>query len=212
MLRMCRHNKKRKTQKDKLNSEDDISTVLEEDEELGDSDALDNGIDTLINDVDALLESRERSGRGLQNNEIMNLGAQARSGDRVFGSLKKMDAPKELYDATALLLQSSLLDEDTAMLLARDIMELSGNGESSTLTDSVGAITKNADTEGATQEVSEIDVGVPETLLGTSHEANEVAEADETSAFLATSTVNEEMLKPSIFTMHSISASEEKDD
>jgi hypothetical protein len=51
---------------------------------------------------------------------------------RVLASLKSLNAPSELREATALLLQSSLLDSVTAGLLNSKIMEQPVNAESST--------------------------------------------------------------------------------
>lgn len=51
---------------------------------------------------------------------------------RVMASLKSLNAPSELREATALLLQSSLLDSVTAGLLNSKIMEQTVNAESST--------------------------------------------------------------------------------
>ena len=51
---------------------------------------------------------------------------------RVMASLKSLNAPSELREATALLLQSSLLDSVTASLLNSKIMEQPVNAESST--------------------------------------------------------------------------------
>jgi len=51
---------------------------------------------------------------------------------RVMASLKSLNAPSELREATALLLQSSLLDSVTASLLNSKIMEQTVNAESST--------------------------------------------------------------------------------
>jgi hypothetical protein len=206
-----------------MNGDDDVSTVLEEDEELGDGDASDNGIDTLIDDVDALLEKRDRRGRKLSELHSDTVSSrekkQIQKGDRVLGSLKKMDAPKELYDATALLLQSSLLDENTAMLLTRDIMELSANDEPPSTS---GPLQDEAmDAAVATDaEANVIKNGGPldeeETNIHTNtleaYCTNEDSEnPTETSALLSTSIENEDMLKPSIFTMHSFAATNEEE-
>jgi hypothetical protein len=51
---------------------------------------------------------------------------------RVLASLKSLNAPSELREATALLLQSSLLDSVTASLLNSKIMDQPVNAESST--------------------------------------------------------------------------------
>lgn len=134
----------------------------------------------------------------------------------MFGTLKKMDAPKELYDATALLLQSSLLDEDTAMLLTKDIMELSANDEPSTTIDQADESSPD-DTLCASVKLSSSNDSRKEDesnqgtdLSETSVNIHQEEISNETSALLATSTENEEMLKPSIFTMHSVTPNEEE--
>lgn len=134
----------------------------------------------------------------------------------MFGTLKKMDAPKELYDATALLLQSSLLDEDTAMLLTKDIMELSANDEPSTTIDQAdesspddtlcASVIHSSSNDSRKEDESNQGTDLSETSVNIHQE--EIS--NETSALLATSTENEEMLKPSIFTMHSVTPNEEE--
>ena len=217
---MHRHNKnKRKSKKDKLN-DDDVSTVLEEDEEAGDGDSTDNGIDTLLENVEGLIESRDSA--MLANStaaERKHAKATPRSGERVFGSLKKMDAPKELCDATALLLQSSLLDEDTAMLLTRDIMELSANDDA----DATGSKQSssivpdealNTPISGDQHDDSNIDsTREDDTMQEDSNqdETDEELGPNETSALLIKkSTENEEMLKPSIWNIQTSSTTSEK--
>lgn len=135
----------------------------------------------------------------------------------MFGTLKKMDAPKELYDATALLLQSSLLDEDTAMLLTKDIMELSANDEPSTTIDQAdksspdktlcASVIHSSSNDSRKEDESNQGTDLSEETSVNIHE-EEIS--NETSALLATSTENEEMLKPSIFTMHSVTPNEEE--
>lgn len=219
-----RHNKRKKAKKDKLNGDDDVSTVLEEDEELGDGDASDNGIDTLIDDVDALLENRDRRGRKLPRLRPDTISSRettpSRRRGQVLGSLRKMDAPKELYDATALLLQSSLLDEDTAILLTQDIMELSANDKRPNTNVTMPSETTDT-TEAANADANAVKNISPlneeEKKLHTSNDleapcTNEDGEHfTETSALISASIENEDMLKPSIFTMHSFSATEEKE-
>ena len=134
----------------------------------------------------------------------------------MFGTLKKMDAPKELYDATALLLQSSLLDEDTAMLLTKDIMELSANDEPSTTIDQAdesspdetlcASVIHSSSNDSRKEDESNQGTDLSETSVN----IHEEEISNETSALLATSTENEEMLKPSIFTMHSVTPNEEE--
>lgn len=217
---LSRHNKnKRKRKKDKV-SDDDVSTVLEEDEEeeAGDGDSTDNGIDTLLDNVEGLLESRDRAMPANSTTAAVTTGCKQakvapRSGEQVFGALKKMDAPKELYDATALLLQSSLLDDDTAMLLTRDIMELSVNDDAdATANKNSGFIipdaVQNATIPNEQHDVSNISSTREETKSEDVHqdETNDETKPSETTALLKNvSTENEEMLKPSIWNMQTSS-------
>ena len=175
--------------------------MLEEDDEIGDGESIDNGIDTLIQDLEGAVESRDRDGR-FSSNEVNTIQERTPrvSNNRVFGSLKTMDAPKELYDATALLLQSSLLDEDTAMLLTKDIMDLSGNGEPD-----IHAINNMPNHEALNATTVDKNITFDnDSIVETTHNT-------EASALLATSAENEGMLKPSIFTMHSSTVTEVKD-
>eukprot|EP00804_Cyclotella_cryptica_P029207 CCRYP_011648-RA/>CCRYP_011648-RA protein AED:0.06 eAED:0.06 QI:253/1/1/1/0.75/0.6/5/458/777 len=215
---ILRHNKTKRKRKDKFSSEDSISTVLEEDEELGDSESLDNGLDSLLEDVEGLLESRERDERVTSSRHQHSPGSSSvaagslpPSGSGIFRSLKEMNAPKELCDATALLLQSSLLDETTARLLTRDIMDLSAYDEHICSNDNnhdseaniLDQSTKETPSDNTHEESVEWN-----TQLDDSHGEASSGHGDgapnETSALLSTSIQNEEMLKPSIFTMHSL--------
>ena len=220
---LYRHNKNKRKKTNKLSSEDDISTVLEEDEELGDGESSDNGLDSLLQDVEGLLESREKSGntstKQQRKSSLSRRAAPSSSG--IFGSLREMNAPKELYDATALLLQSSLLDEATARLLAKDIMELSAADEHSDPGSSNGGEVPNEaldqsvnDEEGVAEVANDQSNNVSdgsceneqEDPKQTDHDEERSLQTeervpDETSALLQTTIQNEEMLKPSIFTM-----------
>lgn len=198
--------------KDKLSSDDDVSTVLEGDEELGDGESSDNGIDTLLDDVEGLIERRDRakSGSSTAYHRDAVIDQEKTPANRVLGSLKNMDAPRELCDATALLLQSTLLDEDTAMLLTRDIMNLSVNDDepsaSGTVeTDHLLPESNYYDEEGATQDH---DINMNEEIVDEAA-PNESLDMPRDGTIMTTE--NEEMLKPSIFTMHSFTATEPKE-
>jgi hypothetical protein len=198
--------------KDKLSSDDDVSTVLEGDEELGDGESSDNGIDTLLDDVEGLIERRDRakSGSSTAYHRDAVIDQEKTPANRVLGSLKNMDAPRELCDATALLLQSTLLDEDTAMLLTRDIMNLSVNDDepsaSGTVeTDHLLPESNYCDEEGATQDD---DINMNEEIVDEAA-PNESLDMPRDGTIMTTE--NEKMLKPSIFTMHSFTATEPKE-
>jgi hypothetical protein len=198
--------------KDKLSSDDDVSTVLEGDEELGDGESSDNGIDTLLDDVEGLIERRDRakSGSSTAYHRDAVIDQEKTPANRVLGSLKNMDAPRELCDATALLLQSTLLDEDTAMLLTRDIMNLSVNDDepcaSGTVeTDHLLPESNYCDEEGATQDHY---INMNESEIVDKAAPNESLDMPRDGTIMTTE--NEEMLKPSIFTMHSFTATEPK--
>ncbi len=143
---------------------------------------------------------------------------------KVLRSLKAMNAPSELRQATALLLQSSLLDEVTANLLTRDILDQHTEGAFPDAIDD----DKEGDGEGEEEEEEEgknegqIDpVGLAsldqsQSLTESAITANNDAEVippesenattfSEVSYLFAPPNVIDEMLRPSIFTMHSMS-------
>jgi hypothetical protein len=216
-----RHNKrKHKLAKERKGSEhksdDSISTVLEEDEEeLERTDSNDDGLQSLLENF------LENSGERNTNSPIAGRSVNRRSSDysegpnrvtprsrqnNILESLGASNAPMELRQATALLLQSSLLDEITARLLTSDILnqplecgetidETIGKGEErQTIETSVGFEDPNNlsasgnDHRGSCEDVSSL--GLPETQSTTS--LRPVMSADE-------------ILRPSIFTMHSMS-------
>ena len=135
-----------------------------------------------------------------------------------------MNAPTELREATALLLQSSLLDEDTARLLTSDILDqpMSMEGASLDKNDDAGEEDHNdEDTQsndeskqppenaddceedtGAESPTKGNDAspssGVANTIIG----EEETQEPSESTSLLTASSRNDEMLRPSIFTMH----------
>jgi hypothetical protein len=143
---------------------------------------------------------------------------------KVLASLKAMNAPSELRQATALLLQSSLLDEVTASLLTRDILDQPMEGGSPDAVDDDGGGGEEQEEEkqqeeGHTQS-SQIDPIKHESLdqLQILNESAIVANNDavppgnddtttlsEVPYLFAPPSVTDEMLRPSIFTMHSMS-------
>lgn len=199
-----RHNKRKTTTKIKSGSEpksdDSISTVLEEDEEdLERAESL----------LEHFLESKESSSNRTEQSENGLVGGNSRGIVRVpprahrnsiLESLNASNAPVELRQATALLLQSSLLDERTARLLTSDIMNqpVEGVGVPDGTGDE-GEGHENIDTLGLqeSEQSSENDGRGEETpdtnTLGLSH-----------SSSLLPATSADEILRPSIFTMNPI--------
>jgi len=138
--------------------------------------------------------------------------------------LLAMDAPKELRQATALLLQSTLLDESTARLLTSDILEQpieeeggplpSGednnddgdktpdNGESIPTQGNDDNDENNTDAPKSPLLVS-IPSSPPPPLPTTERHP---ATSDSAPLLSPTPTENDDMLKPSIFTMHSMNS------
>lgn len=262
----------------KLKSDDSISTVLEEDEELGASDStgalqslLDNVEDLIENGVDKSMvvsEERESSGsseestglnpaatsRTYQSTEAMeplidtvDALDQAEEGKlqhspirvsrirptpttrgeddivnpRTRKSLQEqllaLNAPSELRQATALLLQSTLLDELTARLLTSDILEQPIEEEG------VSPEDDGDDTPGNEESVptrgdddnDENNTDAPESPLLVAIPTSPPPPPPITEQYPATTdtapllsptpTENDDMLQPSIFTMHSAS-------
>ena len=160
----------------KPTSDDSISTVLEEDEEMGmDHTDSTGGLQSLLDNVEDLLENGRSDAavdtggateaetamnttaeeqktdcatfNACEQNEISDCSAveegeaestaissaskdtgtsaviTPRTRNSIQQQLAAMNAPSELREATALLLQSTLLDEDTARLLTRDILD-----------------------------------------------------------------------------------------
>ena len=210
-------------------SDDSISTVLEEDEEeeeLERTDSNDDGLQSLLDNYlgnssehDSSTSSAIMAGRGanyLTSSDTSSGGLPNRILPRsqyhcskILASLDASNAPVELRQATALLLQSSLLDESTAKLLTSDILNqpLEGGGETLGETNVIGEEHQNVETtfgfedttnsssvheQGGYSEEASCSLGLPDDASTT------------TTALLrpATSVVD---LRPSIFTMHSMS-------
>lgn len=209
-------------------SDDSISTVLEEDEEeeeLERTDSNDDGLQSLLDNYlgnssehDSSTSSAIMAGRGanyLTSSDTSSGGPNRilpRSQyhcSKILASLDASNAPVELRQATALLLQSSLLDESTAKLLTSDILNqpLEGGGETLGETNVIGEEHQNIETtlgfedttnsssvheQGGYSEEASCSLGLPDDASTT------------TTALLrpATSVVD---LRPSIFTMHSMS-------
>jgi len=222
--------RKKRIAKEKLglkHSDDSISTVLEEDEELGRTDSND-GLQSLLENVEDLLESgggddisSSSTTSGKRKNDSPPMSAPPRTYEKgIEQSLRDRNAPRELRQATALLLAGNLLDETTARLLTSDILDLPLEVGQSTAGDN------NAD-EG--EERVEEDVGKekskqsPEDTdereervasVGSLEGGEGVASSDagaptadtqpsESTSLLPASKIDE-MLRPSIFTMHSM--------
>ena len=135
---------------------------------------------------------------------------------KVLTSLKAMNAPSELCQATALLLHSCLLDEVTANLLTRDILDQPMEGAS------LNADSEEGGGRGDGQEQIQIDPVGPEsidqsqsltesgTISNNDAEITPPGNEDTTSSsevpyLFSPPSVIGEMLRPSIFTMHSMS-------
>jgi hypothetical protein len=208
-----------------IKSDDSISTVLEDDEEMGDS--------TDESRLQSLLEKYEspnsrdtkikRSGKkGHITGSVKDVGhatpPQTFIPSKVLTSLRAMNAPSELRQGTLLLLQSSLLDEVTANLLMRDILDQPLEGASP------NAIDDGENGEGGEEGKNEgrIDSGglasldqsqsLTESALTANNDpvaiplGNEnVTNFSEVPYLFAPPNVIDEMLRPSIFTMHSMS-------
>lgn len=231
--------------------------MLEEDEELGRTDSTDDGLQSLLDNVEDFLESnsggdptksssvakddgqREEIESAAPGNDksINNFTPRSKNRKSIQESLEAMDAPTELRQATALLLQSTLLDEDTAWLLTSDILDLpieDAGGDGSLDNENIneggggeGHIDDEqieGDGEESKQTLEEDDVAgedqnVTETLTAgnndaltssaaadtTTAEGENTQEPSESTSLLASSSKEiDDMLRPSIFTMHSM--------
>ncbi len=214
-----RHNKrKQKLAKEGKGSEhesvDSIATVLEEDEEeLKRTDSNDDGLQSLLENflggernTSSPFAGRSVNRLARDNSEGPKRVTPRSQRNNILESLDASNAPVELRQATALLLQSSLLDEITARLLTSDILnqplecgetieETNGKGEEhQTVEASLGFEDPNHssasadDHRGSCEDTSSL--GLPETHSTTS---------------LRPATSADEILRPSIFTMHSMS-------
>lgn len=227
---ILRHKEKKKgvAKKDKSGrkpSDDSISTVLEEDEELGRTDSSDEGLHSLIDNVEDLLEEsgaddsiKSTAGAGQRGNDSSpgkrNLQPSRTYKKSIQESLEAMNAPTELRQATALLLQSSLLDENTARLLTSDILDQpfeknddKGEGQCDEGSPAPGETKQSAEdscVEGSTVDGMEGD-GAPASTADNETILQEETGLSESTSLLMASSTNDEMLRPSIFTMHSTS-------
>lgn len=196
-----RHNKrKHKTTKERKGlerkSDDSISTVLEEDEEdeLERSDSNnDDGLQSLLENFfenssehDSSSATAQRGVNRLPRDVSLGPKRATPRTDRntILESLDATNAPVELRHATALLLQSFLLDESTARLLTSDILnqplEVNERGEEP-------------------QKV-ETTLGVDDpTILAVNDNRGSFEDGSNTTT----------ALRPSIFTMHSMPPSDQ---
>ena len=204
-----RHKEKRKKAlKEKAGtkpkSDDSISTVLEEDEELGGSTGLnEDGLQSLLDNVEDLLDDdaedaaaqRERAST-VRNNDKDIGTVMPRS---VQKQLEELNAPRELQQATALLLQSTLLDEDTARMLTNDILDQPAESDNAEVKEEGHGIDDciRRDEESAENHAITVENDT------TTAEGEEELQPSESTSLLSVSTENDDMLRPSIFTMHS---------
>jgi len=189
-------------------SDDSISTVLEEDEELGQSDST-HGLQSLLDNVEVFLESDAASSVGEGENKesdpspCKNVSAPVTHKRNIHESLRDKNAPRELRQATALLLAGTLLDENTARLLTSDILDLPLEA---------GSLNVGSEREGRT-DMNREGLKQASKVIGESGEAHgaespkEEASKDdalssEPTLLLPVSKIDK-MLRPSIFTMHS---------
>mmetsp|Transcript_18137 Transcript_18137/g.39204 ORF Transcript_18137/g.39204 Transcript_18137/m.39204 type:complete len:541 (-) Transcript_18137:332-1954(-) len=237
--------KKRKTNENadlKPNSDDSISTVLEEDEELGHTDSSnEDGLQSLLDNVGDLLDSSDdaistTAGVGQKENDSATVGKDKKNNDAVTPrtrtyrksiqeSLEAMNAPTELRQATALLLQSSLLDEVTARLLTSDILdqpmedgyldENDDEGEEGRIDEDIDEESQGYDESKQSpddvDDCEEANAAEPPTAGNDAATSSDVAnttigkgemQEPSESALLLAASKNDEMLRPSIFTMH----------
>ena len=128
-----------------------------------------------------------------------------------------MDAPKELRQATALLLQSTLLDESTARLLTSDILEQPIEEEGVSPKEDNDEGDDNKPDNGESVPTSRADENNTEAPLLVSIPSSppppppitteQYPVTNDTAPLLSpTPTENDDMLQPSIFTMHSMNS------
>ena len=200
--------------------------MLEGDEEAGLAESGDDGLQALLANVGDLLEGGGDAGGGAKGgrkggedpppDESAGVGASAPHARRksVRESLEAMNAPTELRQATALLLQSTLLDENTARLLTSNILDRpmepgsldhdGDGGEGHTdedILDRKGSKRSPEDLDGREEAVVEKSPkGVPKG--GDASASLGEPQPLESTSLLPASKVDE-MSRPSIFTMHS---------
>mmetsp|Transcript_16014 Transcript_16014/g.28881 ORF Transcript_16014/g.28881 Transcript_16014/m.28881 type:complete len:868 (-) Transcript_16014:109-2712(-) len=222
--------KKKRIAKEKLglkHSDDSISTVLEEDEELGRTDSND-GLQSLLENVEDLLESgggddvsSNSTTSKKRKNDTPPVPTPPRTHENsIEQSLRDRNAPRELRQATALLLAGNLLDETTARLLTSDILDLPlevGQSTAGVNNDDEGGgrVEEDVGKEKSQQSQEDTDgleggVASTESLEGGDAVASSDADAptadtqpSKSTSLLPASKIDE-MLRPSIFTMHSM--------
>lgn len=197
----------------KPTSDESITTLLEEDEEIGQTDSND-GLSSLLDNVGDLLENDdgaaavagtvpEESVRS-ESDSLHSNPVTPRTYRSIQQSLEEMDAPSELRQATALLLQSTLLDEDTARLLTHDIldqpMEVAEKAERYMVDDDV--IEGDGQTKQSSEDCHDAAVAEESQTEDDVYASVKTDEEEESTAKVPP-TENDDMLRPSIFTMHS---------
>lgn len=203
---IMRHKSKKK--KDQMgsrsNSVGSFSTVPEEDEEVG----------SLLDKVEGLLLEEEScsAGKDSTSSSIVyksNVNDSSSDGEQRVNTLKakpdgKVDElPFELRQARALLLESRLLDETTASLLTTDMLHQLSNGQQKEKQDTgqVGDTRMIDDGHQKADTDDEESLTAAELLDEKSNEGENSNATDSTR--LSAASRNDQMLQPSIFTMHS---------
>jgi len=218
---IMRHKSKKKKLKDQLgksNSVGSFSTVPEEDEEVGS--LLDN-VEGLLLDEDSPAPSPTKTGKGRSialksdvddssMNGVQNVAAASTAkslGNKVDEESRGEDLPYELRQARALLLESCLLDETTASLLTSDMLhhlsnEREADGEEDDDSDH-GLLEESTE-----EEDNKLEINDEENQASATEEHEDIDEEEEDNAsteksLLYSSSPSDQMLQPSIFTMHS---------
>eukprot|EP00574_Skeletonema_japonicum_P003729 CAMPEP_0201719688 /NCGR_PEP_ID=MMETSP0593-20130828/4844_1 /ASSEMBLY_ACC=CAM_ASM_000672 /TAXON_ID=267983 /ORGANISM="Skeletonema japonicum, Strain CCMP2506" /LENGTH=794 /DNA_ID=CAMNT_0048210195 /DNA_START=62 /DNA_END=2446 /DNA_ORIENTATION=+ len=215
---IMRHKSKKKKNKSKdqlgnSNSVDTFSTVPEEDEEIGA--LLDNVKDLLLED-DSPAPSPIKTSKGSimpepDDDDSPTKEAQKVAtpkvespGNEVDEESHGEDLPSELRAARALLLESRLLDETTASLLTRDMLDHISN-EREADDDSDHGLDERITDDGHNVEISDEENQyhpASDTHEDVDEEEEEAHVAAESSLLFSTSP-SDQVLQPSIFTMHS---------
>ena len=222
---IMRHKSKKKRAKDQLgksNSVGSFSTVPEEDEEVGS--LLDN-VEGLLLDEDspAPSPSPTKAGKGRSitpksdgydspmngvQNDVAAASTAKSLGNEVDEESRGEDLPYELRQARALLLESRLLDETTASLLTSDMLHhLSNEREAD---DEEDDDSENVLEESTGGDDNKSEINDEENQASATEEHKDIDEEEDHAAtetsLLYSSSPSDQVLQPSIFTMHSKSA------
>ena len=219
---IMRHKSKKKKTKDQLglgksNSFGSVSTVPEEDEEVGS--LLDNVKDLLLDEdspaSSPTITQGKRSSITLKSggddsplNGVQDVAASSTAksnGNEVDEESRVEDLPYELRQARALLLESSLLDEATASLLTGDILHQLSNEQEPDNDERDGGLEESKEEYDDSNNKSGINDEENQAPASEQHgdiDEEEAHIATETSLLYSTSP-GDQVLQPSIFTMHS---------